>query len=168
MDDGGEQLDGDTTYRDARDLKAEHALATFDERNRFVANLLYELPVGPGKSINVPNRFLNALAGGWQANCIFADHSGQPFTPELNFNPANTNAGDARPNRIANGNPPSGEKNGATLVRYGGLCGWSSVSIRQRRAKYTDWTGSGRHRFQRLQVVRVAGFRRAEHVAVPG
>jgi hypothetical protein len=96
--------------RDAGDLKAEHALATLDERNRFVANLLYELPVGPGKSINVPNRFLNALAGGWQVNCTFADHSGQPFTPELSFNPANTDAGDARPNRIANGNPPSGER----------------------------------------------------------
>ena len=110
QDDGGEQLDGDTTYRNAQNLKIEHSLASFDQRNRFVANFLYELPIGKAKFVDIQNRYLNAVAGGWQTNLIFTDHSGQPFTPELNFNPANTNVGDARPNRIADGNLPSDQR----------------------------------------------------------
>ena len=110
LDDGGEQLDGDTQYRNAQDLKWEHALATFDERNRFVIDALYDLPVGKGQKVNIQNRWLDGIVGGWQANGILTVHSGQPFTPELNFNTANTSAGDDRPNRIANGNLPSGQQ----------------------------------------------------------
>ncbi len=109
-DDGGEQLAGDEQYRNAQNLKWEHSLATFDETNRFVTDILYDLPVGRGKALPIRNRFLDAVVGGWQANGIFTVYSGQPFTPNLNFSTANTTSGDNRPNRIANGNLPSSQR----------------------------------------------------------
>ncbi|MBV9085695.1 MAG: TonB-dependent receptor, partial [Acidobacteriaceae bacterium] len=114
-DDGGEQLDGDTQYRNAQNLKAEHSLAAFDERNRFVTDVLYQIPVGKGKALNIQNPLLDVVIGGWQANGILTIRSGQPFTPELNFNTANTTAGDNRPNRIGNGDLPSGQR---TIQRW--------------------------------------------------
>lgn len=108
IDLGGEQLDGDVTLRDARDINAERGLATFDERHRFVTSFVYALPVGKGQALNLPNRFVDAALGDWQINGVFTAYTGQPFTPELSYSPANS--GDNRPNRIAGGNLPSDER----------------------------------------------------------
>ncbi len=51
---------------------------------------------------------LNALLGNWQINGIATLRGGTPFTPQLGFSTANT--GDARPNRISDGNLPGGER----------------------------------------------------------
>ena len=108
IDIGGEQLDGDTTLRDARNIEAERSLATFDQRHRFVTSVVYALPVGKGQAVNISNRFVDGIVGHWQVNGIFTAHTGQPFTPELNFSPANS--GDNRPNRIADGNLPADQR----------------------------------------------------------
>src|SRR5260370_12353414 len=48
------------------------------------------------------------MAGGWQLNAIITARTGQPFTQSLGVSSANT--GDARPNRIADGNLPSDQR----------------------------------------------------------
>jgi hypothetical protein len=108
IDDGGEQLIGDLQLRDARNVKAERALATNDVRHNFVASYLYDLPFGTGRHFDIRNRFVNGVLGDWQINGITTIHSGLPFTPELGFSSANT--GDNRPNRIGSGNVPSGQR----------------------------------------------------------
>jgi hypothetical protein len=108
IDTGGEQLDGDTTLRDARNIDAERSLATFDQRHRFVTSSVYALPIGKGQALNLSNRYVDAAFGHWQVNGVFTAHTGQPFTPELNFSPANS--GDGRPNRIGDGNLPSSQR----------------------------------------------------------
>jgi outer membrane receptor protein involved in Fe transport len=113
IDLGGEQLDGDTTLRDARNIDAERSLSTFDERHRFVTSFVYALPVGKGQALNLSNRLVDSVLGHWQVNGVFTARSGQPFTPELNFSPANS--GDDRPNRVADGNLPSDER---TVTRW--------------------------------------------------
>jgi hypothetical protein len=102
IDIGGEQLDGDTTLRNARNIDAERSLATFDERHRFVTSVVYALP------FTLSNRLADAVLGHWQINGILTARTGQPFTPQLNFSPANS--GDSRPNRIADGNLPSDQR----------------------------------------------------------
>lgn len=108
IDDGGEQLIGDLQLRDARDVKMERALATDDVRNMFNGSYLYALPVGKGQRFQIKNSVLDAVLGNWQVNGITTIRSGLPFTPELGFSSANT--GDNRPNRIGNGNLPSGQR----------------------------------------------------------
>ncbi len=63
LDDGGEQLIGDLSLRDARNVKDEHALSLGDMRNRFVTSALYDLPFGNGRAVKIGNRFLNWRSG---------------------------------------------------------------------------------------------------------
>ena len=108
LDNGGEQLIGDLGLRDVNNVNAEYGLSLGDMRHRFVTSALYDLPIGHGRLVDISNPLLNAIVGGWQANGILTVHSGQPFTPSLGVSSANT--GDARPNRIANGNLPSDQR----------------------------------------------------------
>ena len=105
LDNGGEQLIGDLLVRNAQNINSEYSLSAGDTRHRFVASALYDLPFGHSRHFDIRNPALNALAGGWQANAIVTARTGQPFTPSLGVSSANT--GDARPNRIGDGNLPS-------------------------------------------------------------
>lgn len=106
LSEGG--LAADLAVRNARDVFWEKALSTADMRHRFVVSYLYELPFGTGKRFKIGNAVANGVLGNWQVNGITTIHSGQPFTPELNFSSANT--GDNRPNGLRNGNLPSGQR----------------------------------------------------------
>jgi hypothetical protein len=109
IDIGGESLVGDLSLRDARNVKAERGLSSADQRHRFVASALYDLPFGNDRQWNLAhNRVANALLGNWQINGILTVRSGTPFTPTLGTSTANT--GVARPNRIADGNLSSDQR----------------------------------------------------------
>ena len=108
IDFGGEQLIGDLSLRDARNVKAERGLSLADQRHRLVASAVYELPLGKGKRFEISNAVLNAVAGNWQINGIFSAFTGQPFTPSNSVSSANTGA--ARPDRIADGNLPRDQR----------------------------------------------------------
>ena len=108
IDIGGESLIGDLSLRNARDVKAERGLSTGDQRHRFVSSVLYDLPIGRGKKVNLQNPIANAILGNWQLNGILTIRSGQPFTPTLGTSTANT--GVARPDRISDGNLPSDQR----------------------------------------------------------
>lgn len=105
IDIGGETLVGDLSLRDARNVFAERSLSSGDIRHRFVSSVLYDLPVGRGKRLNITNPVLEAVVGNWQLNGILTVRTGQPFTPALGTSTANTGA--ARPSRAADGNLPS-------------------------------------------------------------
>lgn len=108
LDIGGESLVGDLSLRNARNVMAERSLSSSDMRHRFVSSVLYDLPVGKGRMLDIGNRFLNGVVGNWQLNGILTVRSGTPFTPALGTSTANTGA--ARPNRIGNGNLPSDQR----------------------------------------------------------
>ena len=108
IDIGGESLIGDLSLRDARNVMAERSLSSGDMRHRFVTSVLYDLPFGNGRAVNIENKFVNAVLGNWQVNGILTVRSGQPFTPALGTSTANTGA--ARPNRVADGNLSSDER----------------------------------------------------------
>lgn len=91
---------GDTGHQNARDLDADRALAGVDIRNRWVSSLLYELPFGHGKALgSASGAFVNELITGWQLGAVSTVQSGLPFT---------VSGGAGRPNRICNGQTPSG------------------------------------------------------------
>ena len=68
--------------QDNRCLSCDYGLSAFDVRNRIVISTLYELPIGPGKFLNVNNRGINALVGGWQLGGIFTHQTGAIATPQ--------------------------------------------------------------------------------------
>jgi hypothetical protein len=77
--------------------RCERGLSAFDNRHRLVMSGLYDLPIGKGKKMNLQNRVVNAVAGGWQLGSILTWRSGFPINPTAGVNRANTNIANDRP-----------------------------------------------------------------------
>jgi hypothetical protein len=72
------------------DLRADKGLASYNVKNLAVANAIYELPFGRGKSYaNGFEGFANGAISGWSVASIVTLQSGFPFTPQLSYNPSN-------------------------------------------------------------------------------
>lgn len=84
----------DTLYpQNSYCLSCERGLSAFDVRHRIVTSVLYELPVGKGRLLNINNGVANAIIGGWQAGGILTLQSGLPGTLMAGVDRANTGAG---------------------------------------------------------------------------
>ncbi|HXK03581.1 MAG TPA: TonB-dependent receptor [Verrucomicrobiae bacterium] len=59
-------------------LTCERGLSAFDTKQRFVTSVLYDLPVGKGKSVNITNPVANTIIGGWHIGGIVTLQSGMP------------------------------------------------------------------------------------------
>jgi carboxypeptidase family protein len=93
--------------QNAFDLRAERGLSDFDVRHRFVANTIWEIPLGKGHKV-FGGGTLAHVFGGWQASGILSLQTGRPFTAVLNGDISNTLNRNDRPNLV--GDPNSGPK----------------------------------------------------------
>ena len=64
--------------QNAYDPRVENGPSSFDHRNRFTANAVYDLPLARGS-----HGLLHAFAGSWRASGILMLQSGAPFTVNL-------------------------------------------------------------------------------------
>jgi len=69
--------------QNAFDLAAERGLSSFDQRHRFTADYLWELPFGRDKRWLVQRGVMNDLFGGWQWSGDWSIESGLPFTARV-------------------------------------------------------------------------------------
>ena len=60
-------------------IRAERAVSAFDVPHNLTLTWNYALPVGRGKALNVNNRVLDLLVGGWQYSGFAKFHSGNPY-----------------------------------------------------------------------------------------
>ncbi len=82
----------------------EKARSSFDVPQNIAFNLGYELPFGKGKAfLSNAGTLTQALVGGWRAQGIVILRSGQPFTPTISRDVANTGQGSQRP--VVTGTP---------------------------------------------------------------
>lgn len=105
---------GSTLPQNPRNLRAERASSATDIRHRFVTSAIWDIPVGRSKGVLGNSTIARAVFGGWQMAGILTLQTGVPLTPTLSVNPANT-TGPARPDRLADGNLPEGER---TISRW--------------------------------------------------
>jgi len=97
-------------------LRAAKGLADYYQKDRWVTSFDYQLPFGRGMAMMNNNRALDLLFGGWHASGIFTITTGFPFTPTQETDSSNTGTqGYTLPDRIANGNLPSGQR---SLYQY--------------------------------------------------
>jgi len=74
----------------------------FNRNQVFVANVIYELPVGRGKRfMSGSGRAADLLFGGWQVTNTLTYGTGLPFTPSLQNCGQISDAGPCRPNLVA-------------------------------------------------------------------
>ncbi len=102
--DGGAQSSdtNDPVPQNVRDLAGNKSSSNYDVRQRFVVSGFYQLPFGKSGG------FASYLIRNWQLSGIFSAQGGQHLTPTLSTDPSSTGA-TAHPNRIADGNLPSGQ-----------------------------------------------------------
>jgi hypothetical protein len=86
------------------DVRAEYGLSDFNFSHRVTFGGVYDIPVGKGRQfLSNASGVLNGVAGGWQADSIFAAQTGPPGT--LTMATATSNTGTTQyPNRICDGN----------------------------------------------------------------
>jgi hypothetical protein len=90
--------------QDSYNIAAEKGLSDFDNRNRWVNSIDYELPVGKGRQFLNQGGVLDAVLGGWHVGGIITLRSGFPFSPQIDFDPSNTGSpGLQRSNQIGSG-----------------------------------------------------------------
>jgi hypothetical protein len=89
-------------------LAPEKRLSLQHMPHRFFTAAVWDLPFGGGRRW-VSSGTTAQIFGGWQISPILQIQQGLPFTPSVNGNPGNT-TGAQRPNRIADGNLPRGER----------------------------------------------------------
>ncbi len=90
---------GDTLFpQDSGCRSCERGLSGFHTSHRVATSILYDLPIGRGKAVNISNSFLNTLIGGWQLGSIFTIQSGFPLTVTNSSDTSNTGAFFDRPN----------------------------------------------------------------------
>lgn len=96
----------DTLYpQNSNCLQCERGLSAFDVRHRFVTSVLYDLPVGRGRSLDINNPVVNGVIGGWQIGGIWTVQSGLPQNITIGgVDRSNTGVGYDRP--IATGISP--------------------------------------------------------------
>jgi hypothetical protein len=70
-----------------------YSVAGTDLTNVLSVNTLYQVPIGKGKRFSSGNSVLDYILGNWQVNSIFSARSGQPFTPVISSDIANTGNG---------------------------------------------------------------------------
>jgi hypothetical protein len=61
-------------------MECERGLSAFNVPLRWITSVLYELPVGKGKALNVNNGFANAIVGGWQTGGSMTVMDGVPVS----------------------------------------------------------------------------------------
>jgi hypothetical protein len=74
---GGAFLGGAQNYYN---LRAEKALASWDQPQAFTAAYSYDLPVGKGRLLNLANPVENKIFGDWKASGIITLQSGVPLS----------------------------------------------------------------------------------------
>lgn len=103
-------VEAGTVIENAFDRNRERADAQYTPRHRFVSTIIWEMPVGKGK------RFLNdhragLVLGGWQVSGSYIAQTGEYLTPSFaGVDPSNTQTVGGIPDRIGDGNLPSGQR----------------------------------------------------------
>jgi hypothetical protein len=90
---------GDTLFpQNSGCRQCERGLSGFNTAHRVATSILYDLPIGKGKALNVTNPLANAVIGGWQLGSIITIQSGFPITVTNGQDTSNTGAFFDRPN----------------------------------------------------------------------
>lgn len=91
-------VDSGAAGQNMYDRRPERGLADNDVRHNFIGSWVYELPFGRGRSFDIQNPVLNAVAGGWQVNGIANFRTGMPYTIITANDLANVSTGNQRAN----------------------------------------------------------------------
>lgn len=91
-------LDNAATAQNMYDWRPERGLAGNDVPHNLIFSYVYELPFGRGRAVDIRNRALDAMLGGWQLSGITNFRSAMPLTIFTSGDIANVGTGNQRGN----------------------------------------------------------------------
>jgi hypothetical protein len=92
---------GTQIYQNSYKPSNNYGSSNFDVRNAFKGNIVYQLPVGSGRTFLNHNNLLDAIVGGWQVSSTMIFNTGNPYTPYISgANNSYSQAGNWYPNVI--------------------------------------------------------------------
>jgi len=97
--------------QDSQNPSLDRGLSSFDVPQRFVGSFVWQLPFGREKAFgaSLPGA-VNGLVGGWQLSGVITAQSGSPFSVLMACADINAEGNNCRPNRIAGGVLPAGQR----------------------------------------------------------
>jgi hypothetical protein len=97
------QSPGFSAPQNVYDLEAEYSRSVTDTPYRFVAGVIYDLPLGKGERYASGKRWLDEVIGHWQVNVLPTFQAGFPVAIRQTSNPNSSIAGNGvqRPNLVA-------------------------------------------------------------------
>ncbi len=109
---GGGSSYGGQVLQNQFDRRAERANNALVLQHRVFGYAIYTLPVGKNQRfLSAAHPLVDGVLGGWQTSWSVNLQSGQYFTPSFSgFDPSNTATFGGRPDRIGNGNLPTGQR----------------------------------------------------------
>ena len=103
-------VEAGTVIENAFNRSRERADAQYTPRQRLISTLIWELPVGRGKPL-LNKSAAGLIVGGWQLSASYIAQTGEFLTPSFaGADPSNTQTVGGIPDRIGNGNLPSGQR----------------------------------------------------------
>src|SRR5262249_55367345 len=93
-----DNLTGGSTPMNAYNYSLERSFSPFDVTHRFVANGVYNLPIGKGGMILNNDSVASKVLGGWQINGVLTLQGGLPFSVAA---PDNSATGGSHANRAS-------------------------------------------------------------------
>ncbi len=107
----GTAVGSSASPQDYGNLNAEWGPAAMDVRHNLTSSANYSLPFGTGKTFfSGANRAVNAVVGGWMVSGVLTLRTGLPLTIIETPDTSNTGSIGPRPDRIADGSLPGGER----------------------------------------------------------
>ncbi len=94
----GKVIDSGAAGQNMYDRRPERGLADNDIRHNFIAGFVDDLPIGKNRAIDIQNRALDYVIGGWQFSGIVNFRSGAPFSIVTAGDLARVGSGTQRPN----------------------------------------------------------------------
>lgn len=88
----------------------DRGLSSFDRAQVFVANAVWEIPFGRGRHGTGAAAVVEDVLGRWQLSGILTAETGPPFSIIMACADVNAEGDNCRPNRIATGEPASGQQ----------------------------------------------------------
>ena len=79
--------------QDPYNIRGSRGVAAFNIPQVFSLSVVYDVPVGKGRSFSTHSGIADYVLGNWQINTIFIARSGQNFTINTSGDPANTGNG---------------------------------------------------------------------------
>jgi hypothetical protein len=114
------------------DPKSWRGLGDNDVRHRIIGDVLYQLPIGSGKLLDLKKPFLNNAVGGWKVGSIVEWRTGTPLGVVDTTNNTNSFSGGVRPNLTGNPNDL-----GNSRSRSAKIAEWFDISAFGQNSAYT-------------------------------